>query len=197
MSGVHHTSMLLQNGQKIISSLASKTMLPRHTRTQYERNVITPTFTHLSTLQKKNRDESLLRVGVPSFFRVTGSGEVGLGNTWSVSRPNSIWQVNGDPDPNLFAHLIQHHNYTSMATSPSIVNCLPELHSDCLQLGCQDILWHLLSMFERVPRFRGNLGRRHSCFSQVYLNYIDIIFALQSSRSPSPHLPWPWSPFSP
>ena len=50
--GVHHTSMPLQNGRKITPYLALKRVLPQRTGMEYKRNVITSTFTHLSTLQK-------------------------------------------------------------------------------------------------------------------------------------------------
>ena len=44
--------MPLQNGRKITHIWPRKRVLPQRTGMEYKRNVITPTFTHLSTLQK-------------------------------------------------------------------------------------------------------------------------------------------------
>ena len=49
--GVRHTSIPLQNGRKITPYLASKRALPQRAGMEYKRSVITPTFTHLSTLE--------------------------------------------------------------------------------------------------------------------------------------------------
>ena len=50
--GVRHTSMPLQNDQKSPHVWPRERVLPQRTGMEYKRNVITPTITHLSTLQK-------------------------------------------------------------------------------------------------------------------------------------------------